>query len=46
MTSAACSSGSERIASVADHLMALAWGEQAAVPEQTAVITAGGPAVH
>ena len=28
MTSAACSSGSERIASVADQLVALAWGEQ------------------
>ena len=28
MTSAACSSGSERIASVADQLVAMAWGEQ------------------
>jgi len=30
MTSAACSSGSERIASVADQLVAMAWGEQVA----------------
>ncbi|HJN33556.1 MAG TPA: 3-deoxy-manno-octulosonate cytidylyltransferase [Prochlorococcus sp.] len=29
MTSASCSSGSERIASVADHLVAMAWNEQA-----------------
>ncbi|KZR73755.1 3-deoxy-manno-octulosonate cytidylyltransferase [Prochlorococcus marinus] len=29
MTSASCSSGSERIASVADHLVAMAWDEQA-----------------
>ena len=42
MTSAECSSGSERIASVADRLMALAWGEQAVVPEQTAVINVQG----
>ena len=42
MTAESCSSGSERIASVADALMALAWGEQAVVPEETAVINVQG----
>ena len=42
MTAAACSSGSERIASVADSLMALAWGDTSLVAEQTAVINVQG----
>ena len=42
MTAASCSSGSERIASVAQELMALAWGEGPAVTEQTAVINVQG----
>ena len=42
MTAASCSSGSERIASVAQELMALAWGESPAVAEQTAVINVQG----
>ena len=42
MTAASCSSGSERIASVAHQLMALAWGEGQAVAEQTAVINVQG----
>ena len=42
MTAASCSSGSERIASVAQELMALAWGESPAVAEQTAVINVRG----
>ena len=42
MTAATCSSGSERIASVADSLMALAWGDTSLVAEQTAVINVQG----
>ena len=42
MTSPDCSSGSERIASVADQLMALPWREGLAVAEQTAVINVQG----
>ena len=42
MTSADCSSGSERIASVADALMALAWVDQPADPARTAVINVQG----
>ena len=42
MTSEACSSGSERIASVASDLMALAWREGLAVAERTAVINVQG----
>ena len=42
MTSESCSSGSERIASVADALMALAWGNADPVAEQTAVINVQG----
>ena len=42
MTAASCSSGSERIASVADQLMALASKEGQAVAEQTAVINVQG----
>lgn len=42
MTSASCSSGSERIASVADELLALAWGPEPPVAEQTAVINVQG----
>ena len=42
LTSPDCSSGSERIASVADQLMALAWREGPAVAEQTAVINVQG----
>ena len=42
MTSAHCSSGSERIASVADALMALAWVDQPAAPARTAVINVQG----
>ena len=42
MTSAHCSSGSERIASVADALMALAWVDQPADPARTAVINVQG----
>ena len=42
MTAATCSSGSERIASVADSLMALAWGDTPLVAEQTAVINVQG----
>ena len=42
MTAASCSSGSERIASVAQELMALAWGESPAVAEQPAVIHVQG----
>ena len=42
MTAASCSSGSERIASVAQELMALAWGDSPAVAKQTAVINVQG----
>ena len=42
MTAATCSSGSERIASVAESLMALAWGDTPSVAEQTAVINVQG----
>ena len=42
MTSPDCSSGSERIASVADDLMALAWGDQSPLAEQTAIINVQG----
>ena len=42
MTAESCSSGSERIASVADALMALAWDESPVVPEQTAIINVQG----
>ena len=42
MTAESCSSGSERIASVADALMALAWGDATPAPEQTAVINVQG----
>ena len=42
MTAATCSSGSERIASVAESLMALAWGDTPLVAEQTAVINVQG----
>ena len=38
MTAESCSSGSERIASVAPSLMALAWGDADPVAEETAVI--------
>ena len=42
MTAEYCSSGSDRIASVADALMALAWGDATPAPEQTAVINVQG----
>ncbi|MAR07369.1 MAG: 3-deoxy-manno-octulosonate cytidylyltransferase [Cyanobium sp. NAT70] len=42
MTSDQCSSGSERIASVADQLLALAWGDQQPDPLRTAVINVQG----
>lgn len=42
MTAESCSSGSERIASVADRLMALGWAGADPVPEQTAVINVQG----
>jgi len=42
MTSADCSSGSERIASVVHSLMALGWGEATPVAEETAVINVQG----
>ena len=42
MTSPDCSSGSERIASVADDLMVLAWGDQTPLAEQTAIINVQG----
>ena len=42
MTAESCSSGSERIASVAQSLMALAWGDAAPVAEETAVINVQG----
>ena len=42
MTAATCSSGSERIASVAESLMALAWGDTPLVAEQTALINVQG----
>ena len=42
MTSQNCTSGSERIASVADALMDLAWGDQEVDPERTAVINVQG----
>ena len=42
MTAKTCSSGSERIASVADALMALAWGNQPVNPCRTAVINVQG----
>ena len=42
MTAESCSSGSDRIASVADALMALAWGDTTPVAEQTAVINVQG----
>ena len=38
MRAESCSSGSDRIASVADALMALAWGDTTPAAEQTAVI--------
>ena len=42
MTAESCSSGSERIASVADALMALAWGDSTPAADQTAVINVQG----
>ena len=42
MTAESCSSGSDRIASVADALMALGWGDATPVAEQTAVINVQG----
>ena len=42
MTSANCSSGSERIASVADALMAMAWPGESVDPRRTAVINVQG----
>ena len=42
MTEESCSSGSERIASVAHSLMALAWGDEDPVAEETAVINVQG----
>ena len=42
MTSESCRSGSERIASVADSLMSLAWGDQSVEPSRTAVINVQG----
>ena len=42
MTAESCSSGSERIASVAPSLMALAWGDAEPVAEETAVINVQG----
>ena len=42
MTAESCSSGSERIASVAHSLMALAWGDEDPVAEETAVINVQG----
>jgi 3-deoxy-manno-octulosonate cytidylyltransferase (CMP-KDO synthetase) len=42
MTAESCSSGSDRIASVADALMALAWGDETPAAEQTAVINVQG----
>ena len=42
MTAESCSSGSERIASVAPSLMALAWRNADAVAEETAVINVQG----
>ena len=42
MTAESCSSGSERIASVADALMTLAWGDQSVQPSRTAVINVQG----
>ena len=42
MTAESCSSGSERIASVADALMALAWGDATPMADQTAVINVQG----
>ena len=42
MTAESCSSGSERIASIADDLMALGWGDATPVAEQTAVINVQG----
>ena len=42
MTAESCSSGSERIASVAPSLMALAWGDADPVAEETAVINVQG----
>ena len=42
MTAESCSSGSERIASVADALMPLAWGDSTPAADQTAVINVQG----
>ena len=42
MTAESCSSGSDRIASVADALMALAWGDTTPAAAQTAVINVQG----
>jgi 3-deoxy-manno-octulosonate cytidylyltransferase (CMP-KDO synthetase) len=42
MTAESCSSGSDRIASVADALMTLAWGDITPAAEQTAVINVQG----
>ena len=42
MTAESCSSGSERIASVADDLMTLAWGDQPVDPSRTVVINVQG----
>ena len=42
MTAESCSSGSDRIASVAAALMALAWGDATPAAEQTAVINVQG----
>ncbi|BEV35544.1 3-deoxy-manno-octulosonate cytidylyltransferase [Synechococcus sp. M16CYN] len=42
MTANSCSSGSERIASVADKLIAAAWGAPSPVPDQTGIINVQG----
>ena len=42
MTAESCNSGSERIASVAHPLMALGWGDEDPVAEETAVINVQG----
>ena len=42
MTAESCSSGSERIASVAHPLMTLIWGDEDPVAEETAVINVQG----
>lgn len=42
MTAENCSSGTERIASMADSLMKLAWGDQSVEPSRTVVINVQG----